>query len=222
MIEKNRENHTKTSKVESSCLETQCPCWALAFSCDYLCSKGWARVLLCQCAMFCELVCRCAMFCELECCCADVPCSVSSEHFIALCPAAAAAACDLWPPPPCEEWGFVSSHQHPKYTGYQRQTWLCKTIKNNNNWKLKLERKKQPHLKTMIKLLTTHVQMKQGTIKGQFRYAPFSHYYRGSIDFNCQYLSHWRDEFLGIHWQQGWYWMSWSSEIIISNTLPAP
>ena len=147
MIEKNRENHTKTSKVESSCLETQCPCWALAFSCDYLCSKGWARVLLCQCAMFCELVCRCAMFCELECCCADVPCSVSSEHFIALCPAAAAAACDLWPPPPCEEWGFVSSHQHPKYTGYQRQTWLCKTIKNNNNWKLKLERKKQPHLK---------------------------------------------------------------------------
>ena len=40
-----------------------------------------------------------------------------------------------------------------------------------------------------------------------------SSHYQGSIDFNTEEGS--------ISWYlQGWYWMTWSSEIILSNTLP--
>ena len=35
-------------------------------------------------------------------------------------------------------------------------------------------------------------------------------------------LPQWRDVLLDTHWKHGWYWMTRSTEIILSNTLPAP
>ena len=39
---------------------------------------------------------------------------------------------------------------------------------------------------------------------------------------HCQYSTHYRDVFPGIHWQQSRYQMKWPIRLILSNTVPVP